>query len=51
MYEYWNAVSGDPGIRRGTVPDYLVPTRAVHILLGHDDPLAMVRKLAATALE
>ncbi|HXE51460.1 MAG TPA: S41 family peptidase, partial [Tepidisphaeraceae bacterium] len=23
MYEYWNAVQGDPGARRGTIPDHV----------------------------
>lgn len=46
MYEYWNAVPGYDGKRRGTRPDYLVETKALNLLRGLDEPLEMASKLA-----
>jgi C-terminal processing protease CtpA/Prc len=46
MYEYWNAVPGYDGKRRGTRPDYVVPTRAANLLLGVDEQLNFALRLA-----
>lgn len=42
----WNAVSGDEGNRRGTIPDYVVPTNTAGILRGVDTQLEAALKLA-----
>lgn len=47
MYEYWNAVPGYDGERRGTIPDYAVETKAANLLRGADEPLELALKLAA----
>ena len=46
MYEYWNAVPGYEGTRRGTIPDYPVEFRTADLLRGVDAPLELARKLA-----
>jgi C-terminal processing protease CtpA/Prc len=46
MYEYWNAVPGYNGKRRGTRPDYPVETKVTNLLKGMDDQLDMALKLA-----
>jgi peptidase S41-like protein len=46
MYEYWNAVPGYEGKRRGTIPDYPVQFRTADLLRGVDAPLELARKLA-----
>jgi C-terminal processing protease CtpA/Prc len=46
MYEYWNAVPGYNGKRRGTRPDYPVETKVANLLNGRDDQLDMALKLA-----
>ena len=46
IYEYWNAVSGYDGKRRGTRPDYLVPTKLTDLLRGEDPQLDLALKLA-----
>jgi C-terminal processing protease CtpA/Prc len=47
MFEYWNAVPGYDGKRRGTVPDHVVETRAANLLRGVDEQLDLALKLAA----
>ena len=34
MYEYWNAVSGYEGRRRGTIPDHVVKTKTANLVRG-----------------
>jgi C-terminal processing protease CtpA/Prc len=51
MYEYWNAVPGYDGKRRGTRPDHLVETKAANLLRGVDEQLELALKLAAQALD
>lgn len=46
MYEYWNAVPGYDGKRRGTRPDYVVETRVANLLRGVDEQLDLGLKLA-----
>lgn len=46
MYEYWNAVSGYEGGRRGTIPDHVVKTKTASLLLGVDEQLDLALKLA-----
>jgi C-terminal processing protease CtpA/Prc len=46
MYEYWNAVPGYDGKRRGTRPDHLVETKAANLLRGVDEQLDLAMKLA-----
>lgn len=46
MYEYWNAVPGYDGKRRGTIPDYAVETKAANLLRGADEQLELALKLA-----
>jgi hypothetical protein len=46
MYEYWNAVPGYDGKRRGTRPDYVVETKAANLLSGLDEQLDLALKLA-----
>ena len=46
IFEYWNAVSGYAGKRRGTVPDHLVETKAESLLRGIDEQLELALKLA-----
>jgi C-terminal processing protease CtpA/Prc len=50
MYEYWNAVPGYDGKRRGTRPDHLVETKAANLLRGVDEQLELALKLADQAL-
>ncbi len=50
LYEYWNAVTGDPGERRGTRPDYPAPNTVADLLKGVDAPSDVAVKLAAGAL-
>src|SRR5262245_37569545 len=47
MYEYWNAVPGYEGKRRGTKPDHLVETKLSNLLRGVDEQLELALKLAA----
>ena len=47
MYEYWNAVPGYDGKRRGTRPDYTVETKAANLLRGVDEQLDLALKLAS----
>jgi C-terminal processing protease CtpA/Prc len=46
MSEYWNAVQGDDGARRGTRPDYPVDTTAAGLLAGVDEQLDCALRLA-----
>lgn len=46
MFEYWNAVAGYDGTRRGTRPDQVVEVRTADLLRGVDEPLEQARKLA-----
>jgi len=46
MYEYWNAVPGYEGKRRGTIPDHKVETKIANLLRGVDEQLEMALKLA-----
>jgi hypothetical protein len=46
MSEYWNAVPGYEGKRRGTRPDYAVGTTTDAILAGVDEQLNCALKLA-----
>ena len=46
MYEYWNAVPGYDGKRRGTRPDYQVDTKVASMLRGVDEPLDLALKLS-----
>jgi C-terminal processing protease CtpA/Prc len=50
MFEYWNAVPGYDGKRRGTRPDHAVETTAANLLRGVDAQLEVALKLAAQAL-
>ncbi len=50
MYEYWNAVPGYDGKRRGTRPDHMVETKAANLLRGVDEQLELALKLATQAL-
>ena len=50
MYEYWNAVPGYDGKRRGTRPDHLVETKAANLLRGVDEQLELALKLADQTL-
>ena len=47
MYEYWNAVPGYDGKRRGTRPDHVVETKVANLLRGVDEQLELALKLAA----
>jgi C-terminal processing protease CtpA/Prc len=49
MYEYWNAVPGYAGKRRGTRPDHVVETKVANLLRGLDEQLDLALKLAAGA--
>jgi hypothetical protein len=46
MYEYWNAVPGYDGKRRGTRPGYVVETKTANLLRGVDQQLDLALKLA-----
>lgn len=46
MYEYWNAVPGYDGKRRGTRPDHVVETKMANLLRGVDEQLDLALKLA-----
>jgi len=46
MYEYWNAVPGYDGKRRGTRPDHVVETKVSNLLRGIDEQLDLALKLA-----
>jgi hypothetical protein len=46
MSEYWNAVPGYDGTRRGTRPDYPVETTIEGVLAGRDEQLECALKLA-----
>ncbi len=46
MYEYWNAVPGYDGKRRGTIPEYKVETKIENQLSGVDEQLELALKLA-----
>jgi C-terminal processing protease CtpA/Prc len=48
MYEYWNAVPGYDGKRRGTRPDHVVETKLANLLRGVDEQLDLAVKLAAS---
>jgi len=47
MYEYWNAVPGYAGKRRGTIPDRVVELKTADVLRGVDTQLEFALKLAA----
>src|SRR5262245_46394420 len=47
MFEYWNAVPGYDGKRRGTRPDLQVETTAMNLLRGVDEQLDAALKLVA----
>ena len=49
MFEYWNAVPGYDGKRRGTRPDYTVVTKSANLLRGMDEQLDLALKLASQA--
>jgi hypothetical protein len=51
MYEYWNAVPGYDGKRRGTTPDYQVETKVANLLRGVDEQLDLATKLANENLD
>jgi C-terminal processing protease CtpA/Prc len=51
MYEYWNAVPGYAGSRRGTRPDHVVETKAASLLRGVDEQLELALKLATQAVD
>ena len=46
MYEYWNAVPGYEGKRRGTQPDHPVETTLANMIRGVDEQLDLALKLA-----
>ena len=46
MYEYWNAVPGYDGTRRGTRPDHVVQTKTANLLRGVDEQLDLAVRLA-----
>lgn len=46
MYEYWNAVPGYEGKRRGTLPDRVVELKVADVLRGEDEALNLALKLA-----
>jgi hypothetical protein len=46
MYEYWNAVQGYDGKRRGTIPDHVVELKTADVLRGVDTQLEYALKLA-----
>ncbi|MGH9751313.1 MAG: S41 family peptidase [Blastocatellia bacterium] len=50
MYEYWNAVPGYDGKRRGTRPDHIVETKVANLLRGVDEQLDLAMKLATRVL-
>jgi hypothetical protein len=50
MYEYWSAVPGYAGSRRGTQPDQVVETKAASLLRGVDEQLDLALKLATQAV-
>jgi C-terminal processing protease CtpA/Prc len=50
MYEYWNAVPGYDGKRRGTRPDHAVETKVANLLRGVDEQLEIALKVATEAL-
>jgi C-terminal processing protease CtpA/Prc len=50
MWEYWNAVPGYDGKRRGTRPDHLVETKTSNLLRGVDEQLDTTLKLADQTL-
>jgi C-terminal processing protease CtpA/Prc len=45
MYEYWNAVPGYDGKRRGTRPDRVVETKIANLLKGIDEQLDVAVKM------
>jgi C-terminal processing protease CtpA/Prc len=47
MYEYWNAVAGYDGKRRGTHPDHVVELKTADLLHGVDQQLDRALNLAA----
>jgi len=49
LFEYWNAVPGYDGKRRGTRPDRQVDTTAANLLRGVDEQLDAALKLVARA--
>ncbi|HKA17356.1 MAG TPA: S41 family peptidase [Blastocatellia bacterium] len=46
MYEYWNAVPGYDGTRRGTRPDRVIETKVGNLLKGIDEQLNVALKMA-----
>jgi hypothetical protein len=48
LFEYWNAVPGYDGTRRGTRPDLPIETTATKLLHGIDEQLEAALKLAAS---
>jgi C-terminal processing protease CtpA/Prc len=51
MYEYWNAVPGYDGKRRGTRPDHVVGTKVTNLLRGADEQLELALKIASQAVD
>lgn len=51
MFEYWNAVTGYEGKRRGVRPDHEVATTAANLLRGVDSQLDLALKLAAREVQ
>jgi hypothetical protein len=47
LFEYWNAVPGYDGKRRGTRPDLQVETTAANLLRGVDEQRDAALKLVA----
>ena len=47
MFQYWNAVPGYDGKRRGTKPDHVVETKIANLLRGVDEQLDLAVKLAS----
>jgi C-terminal processing protease CtpA/Prc len=46
-FEYWNAVPGYPGTRRGVIPDHPIENKLANLLRGTDDQLEFATKLAS----
>ena len=46
FFEYWNAVPGYDGKRRGTRPDHVVETKVANLVRGIDEQLNLALKLA-----
>lgn len=46
MYEYWNAVPGYEGKRRGTIPDHPIATKVADLIRGEDAALNLAVELS-----